>query len=125
MRVSGAIDKDCLSEDAQSPWLLPMTMRDVDVAVVGGGLGGLAITVGLRNRGFRAHVYGKQLFRRGSATQAGPVTVFPMCMDFVFTLIFAEGAPELRTSTSTLIGLGANAFTALEALDPRLLPALM
>jgi 2-polyprenyl-6-methoxyphenol hydroxylase-like FAD-dependent oxidoreductase len=50
-------------------------MRTVDVAVVGGGLGGLAITVGLRNRGFRAHVYGKQLLRRGPATQAGPMTV--------------------------------------------------
>ncbi|KAL6761566.1 hypothetical protein V8C86DRAFT_2531749 [Haematococcus lacustris] len=68
-------------------------MSCVDVAVCGGGLGGLAVTLGLRQRGFDAHVY--------------------------------EAAPQLRTATGTIVGLGSNAFTALDALDPRILPALL
>ncbi|KAL6758981.1 hypothetical protein V8C86DRAFT_2585754 [Haematococcus lacustris] len=68
-------------------------MSCVDVAICGGGLGGLAVALGLRHRGIDAHVY--------------------------------EAAPELRTATSTVIGLGSNAFTALEACDPRILPALL
>ncbi|GFH12919.1 uncharacterized protein HaLaN_08700, partial [Haematococcus lacustris] len=68
-------------------------MSCVDVAVCGGGLGGLAVTLGLRQRGFDAHVY--------------------------------EAAPQLRTATGTIVGLGSNAFTALNALDPQILPALL
>jgi cation diffusion facilitator CzcD-associated flavoprotein CzcO len=34
-------------------------MRHVDIAVVGGGLGGLAAVLALRSRGFNAHAFGK------------------------------------------------------------------
>jgi NADPH-dependent 2,4-dienoyl-CoA reductase/sulfur reductase-like enzyme len=34
-------------------------MKEVDIAVVGGGLGGLAACLALRSRGFNAHVFGK------------------------------------------------------------------
>lgn len=32
---------------------------EVDVAIVGGGMGGLALAIGLQNRGIRAHVFEK------------------------------------------------------------------
>jgi hypothetical protein len=35
------------------------TMRSVDVLVAGGGLAGLAATLGLRSRGIDAHVFGE------------------------------------------------------------------
>ncbi len=41
-----------------------------------------------------------------------------MCSIGTRTLLFSLG-------TSTLIGLGHNAFTALDALDPRIMPALL
>jgi hypothetical protein len=34
-------------------------MKEVDIAVVGGGLGGLGGCLALRSRGFNAHVFGK------------------------------------------------------------------
>jgi hypothetical protein len=50
--------------------------------------------------------------------------MFSWCLHLLLT-VPTEAAPELRTSTATIVGLGANAFTALDALDPRILPALM
>ncbi|KAG2490583.1 hypothetical protein HYH03_010977 [Edaphochlamys debaryana] len=35
----------------------PLGLRAVDVAIIGGGLGGLALAAGLRHRGFDAHVF--------------------------------------------------------------------
>jgi len=66
----------------------------VDVAIVGGGLAGLALACGLCSRDLpvRVRIY--------------------------------EAAPQLRTATSTLIDLGGNAFSALEALHPGIVPAL-
>ena len=36
-----------------------MATLETDVAIVGGGMGGLALAVGLRNRGIQAHVFEK------------------------------------------------------------------
>ena len=36
-----------------------MAMLEMDVAIVGGGMGGLALAVGLQNRGIQAHVFEK------------------------------------------------------------------
>jgi 2-polyprenyl-6-methoxyphenol hydroxylase-like FAD-dependent oxidoreductase len=62
--------------------------RSLDVAIVGGGLGGLALAAALRRHAPRLSVG------------------------------LYEAAPSLRTSTGTLIGLGGNSFSALEWIDP-------
>lgn len=36
-----------------------MATLETDVVIVGGGMGGLALAVGLRNRGIQAHVFEK------------------------------------------------------------------
>ncbi|KAG2497363.1 hypothetical protein HYH03_004522 [Edaphochlamys debaryana] len=61
---------------------------EVEVAVIGGGLGGLAVAAGLLHRGRDVHVF--------------------------------EAARVLRVETSTMIGLGPNAFTALGDIHPEL-----
>jgi 2-polyprenyl-6-methoxyphenol hydroxylase-like FAD-dependent oxidoreductase len=35
------------------------TVEEIDVAIVGGGMGGLALAVGLQHRGIQAHVFEK------------------------------------------------------------------
>ncbi|GAQ81821.1 zeaxanthin epoxidase [Klebsormidium nitens] len=65
---------------------------EVGIAIAGGGLGGLALAVGLLERGFDVHVF--------------------------------EAAQELRTGSGTIIGLAANANTALDGLKPGLHQAI-
>lgn len=36
-----------------------MATLETDVAIVGGGMGGLALAIGLQNRGIQAHVFEK------------------------------------------------------------------
>lgn len=66
----------------------------VDVLIVGGGLGGLALAVGLSEQ------------KR-------------------FSWAICEAAPELRTATGTLMGIGPNGLVGLEAISPRIPPLLM
>eukprot|EP00775_Hariotina_reticulata_P012352 gene12352-12486_t len=67
-------------------------MSAIDVLVVGGGLGGLALAIGLQN----------------------------LHLDW----LLCEAASELRTATGTLIGLGSNGFSALDGINPTIVPKL-
>lgn len=94
-----------------------MAPLGVDIAVVGGGLGGLALAVGERWRsaaGCLRHIEGHPLPHRNTpptveAAMLAASTPVGLRRRGLDAHVF-EAAPELRTATSTMIGLAKNAF---------------
>ncbi len=116
----------------------PRAPASCDVAICGGGLGGLALAAGLVRRGYDVHVFGacpphsaqnrpQDAAREAGAAQrcaANPRCASTCCVRGDAPATRAEAAPQLRTATSTLIGLGGNSFNALSALHPDIVPKI-